>query len=83
MNPGFIAAAVICVICVLGWMIKCEKGGKCFMLSAFQGIAAMFAVNITGFVTGVTLSVNWYTILTCVFMGIPGVTAMLTLNCFL
>ena len=83
MNAGFIAAAVICTVCILGWMIKCEKGGKCFMLSAFQGIAAMFAVNITGLVTGVALSVNWYTILTCALMGIPGVISMLVLDCFL
>lgn len=83
MNAGFIAAAVICTVCILGWMIKCEKGGKCFMLSAFQGIAAMFAVNITGLITGVALSVNWYTILTCALMGIPGVISMLVLDCFL
>ena len=83
MNAGFIAAAVICTVCVLGWMIKCEKGGKCFMLSAFQGIAAMFAVNITGLITGVALSVNWYTILTSALMGIPGVISMLLLDCFL
>lgn len=83
MNAGFIAAAVICAVCVLGWMVKCEKGGKCFILSAFQGIAAMFAVNIAGFVTGVTLSVNWYTVLTSALMGIPGVIGMLTLDCML
>lgn len=80
MNAGFIAAAIICPVCVLGWMIKSEKGGKCFILSAFQGVAAMFAVNIAGLVTGVTLSVNWYTILTSALMGIPGVIGMLTLN---
>lgn len=83
MNAGFIAAAIICTVCVLGWMIKCEKGGRCFILSAFQGVAAMFAVNIAGLVTGVTLSVNWYTILMSALMGIPGVIGMLTLNCIL
>ena len=83
MNGGFIAAAVVCTACVLGWMIKCEKGGRCFLLSAFQGVAAMFAVNLTGFVTGVVLSVNWYTLLTSAVMGIPGVTSLLLLDCFL
>ena len=83
MNGGFIAAAVVCTACVLGWMIKCEKGGRCFLLSAFQGVAAMFAVNLTDFVTGVVLSVNWYTLLTSAVMGIPGVISLLLLDCFL
>lgn len=83
MNGGFIAAAVVCTVCVLGWMIKCEKGGRCFLLSAFQGVAAMFAVNLTGFVTGVVLGVNWYTLLTSAVMGIPGVISLLLLDCFL
>lgn len=83
MNGGFIAAAVVCTVCVLGWMIKCEKGGRCFLLSAFQGVAAMFAVNLTGFVTGVVLSVNWYTLMTSAVMGIPGVISLLLLDCFL
>ena len=83
MNAFFIAAAVICAVVVIGWMIKCEKDGKCFMLSALQGIAAIFAVNIIGMVSGVTVAVNWYTLGTGAILGIPGVIGILMLNTFL
>ena len=80
MNGYFIAAAVICTVCVLWWMIKNEKGGSSFALSAFQGLAAMFAVNLTGLVTGVTLATNWYTVATYIVLGLPGVIATLVMN---
>lgn len=80
MNGFFIAAAVISAVCVLWWMIKSEKGATSFALSALQGIAAMFAVNLTGLVTGVTLAVNWYTICAFVLLGLPGVIGALILN---
>lgn len=83
MNAFFIAAAVICAVTVIGWMIKCEKGGKCFMLSALQGIAAIFAVNVIGMVSGVTVAVNWYTLGTGALLGVPGVIGILMLNTFL
>lgn len=80
MNFAFIAAAVISAACILWWMIKSEKGGRSFILSAFQGIAAMFAVNLTGLVTGVTLAVNWYSIAAFSLLGLPGVIGALILN---
>ena len=70
MNAGFIAAAVISTVCVIWWMIKSEKGATSFILSALQGIAAMCAVNLTGMITGVTVAVNWYTIISTVILGI-------------
>ncbi len=80
MNGFFIAAAVISAVCVLWWMIKSEKGASSFALSALQGIAAMFAVNLAGLVTGVTLAVNWYTIVSFILLGMPGVIGALVLN---
>ena len=80
MNAGFIAAAVISTVCVIWWMIKSEKGATSFILSALQGIAAMCAVNLTGMITGVTLAVNWYTIISTVILGLPGVIGTLALN---
>lgn len=80
MNGFFIAAAVISTVCVLWWMIKSEKGASSFALSALQGIAAMFAVNLAGLVTGVTLAVNWYTIVSFILLGMPGVIGALVLN---
>ena len=80
MNGFFIAAAVISAVCVLWWMIKSEKGASSFALSALQGIEAMFAVNLAGLVTGVTLAVNWYTIVSFILLGMPGVIGALVLN---
>lgn len=80
MNAGFIAAAVISTVCVIWWMIKSEKGATSFVLSALQGIAAMCAVNLTGMITGVTVAVNWYTIISTVILGLPGVIGTLALN---
>ena len=80
MNAGFIAAAVISTVCVIWWMIKSERGATSFVLSALQGIAAMCAVNLTGMITGVTVAVNWYTIISTVVLGLPGVIGTLALN---
>lgn len=79
MNAGFIAAA-ICTVCVAWWVVKSEKGATSFALSAIQGIAALFAVNLTGMITGVTIAVNWYTVLSYVVLGLPGVIGTLALD---
>lgn len=80
MNWLFVAAAIISAVCVLWWMIKSEKGGTSFILSAFQGLAAMFAVNLVGLVTGVTIAVNWYSMAAFALLGLPGVIGALMLN---
>lgn len=53
---------------------------KCIFLSAFQGLAALLAVNSLGLLTGVSLAVNWYTVLACVCLGIPASISMLVLD---
>lgn len=83
MNAVFITLAVICAASVLWWMIKSEKGATCFAVSALQGLAAVFAVNLAGLVTGITLTVNWYTLGTAVLLGLPGVITALGLNLLL
>ena len=83
MNAVFITLAVICAASVLWWMIKSEKGAICFAVSALQGLAAVFAVNLAGLVTGITLAVNWYTLGTAVLLGLPGVITALGLNLLL
>lgn len=83
MNGVFITLAVVCGASVLWWMIKSERGASSFAVSALQGIAAMFAVNLTGIVTGISLAVNWYTIAACVLLGLPGVITALGMNLLL
>lgn len=80
MNAFFIAAAVICSACVAWWVVKSEKGATSFFLSAVQGIAALFAVNLTGMITGVTIAVNWYTVISYIVLGLPGVIGTLALD---
>ena len=80
MNFAFVSAAVISTVCVLWWMIKSEKGGVSFIKSAFQGVAGMCAVNLLGMITGVTVAVNWYSILSVIILGLPGVIGALMLN---
>mgnify|MGYP001536127769 CR=1 FL=1 len=70
MNAVFITLAVICAASVLWWMIKSEKGATCFAVSALQGLAAVFAVNL-------------YTLGTAVLLGLPGVITALGLNLLL
>ena len=80
MSVFFIGAAIIAAVCVLWWMVKSEKGATSFALSALQGLAAMFAVNLTGLITGVTIAVNWYTIATFIVLGLPGVIGAVVLD---
>ncbi len=80
MNSAFIVAAIISTVIVLWWMIKNEKGGLTFIKSAFQGLAGLFAVNLLGMVTGVTIAVNWYSIISFIILGLPGVIGALMLN---
>lgn len=80
MNAGFIVAAIVCTACVAWWVVKSERGATSFFLSAVQGLAALFAVNLTGMLTGVTIAVNWYTALSYIVLGLPGVIGTLTLN---
>lgn len=67
----------------LAVMIKSKHFFKAFALSALQGIAALFAVNLLSAVTGVSLSVNPVTIAVSAVGSLPGVVAMLVSRLFL
>lgn len=77
MNIGFIVFAAVEILIVMWWMIKTRYGARAFALSALQGIAAIFAVNLAGTVTGVMIPVNWYTLGIGFFAGLPGVISTL------
>ena len=49
--------------------------------SALTGILSMLSVNVIGLLTGVTIAVNWYTLLFTAIMGIPGTITFVLLNC--
>ena len=71
---AFIAA---CAIIMLIFMIKRKCFFKGLFASALQGIAALYAVRLTGLVTGVSIAVNWYTLSTAAVLGSPGVVLLL------
>ena len=74
--------AGVCIVMLIPIIAMLKKGFffKSIFLSAFQGLAALLAVNALGLLTGVTLAVNWYTILACVCLGIPASISMLVLD---
>lgn len=80
MNAFFIAAAVVSGVCVLLWIFKSPKGGRSFLISALQGLAALFAVNLSGMVTGVTVALNYWTAGVAALLGLPGVICTVILN---
>ncbi len=56
---------------------------KNIFTAAFQGLASLFAVNVLGLLTGVTLAVNWYTLITVCVFGLPSAVALVLLDTFL
>ncbi len=57
-----------------------KRGFTALFLNALGGIAALFAVNLTGLMTGIQLSVNRWSLGTGALLGVPGVISMLVLN---
>lgn len=55
-------------------------GGKAFILSALQGLAALFAVNITASITGINIPLNPFSALTVTLLGLPGTAGLLFLQ---
>ena len=80
MDAYFVAAAIISGACLLLFIFKSPKGGRSFLLSALQGVAALFAVNLSGMITGVTLALNYWTAGVSAVLGLPGVICMLAMN---
>lgn len=74
------AALACAVVLVAAAMIRSRRGGRSLLLTALQGIAALFAVNLVGMVSGVTVALNWYTLATGVVLGTPGIIGILLLD---
>lgn len=78
----FLTVLIIEALILLFVTIKGKKFFRCLFSSALQGIAALFAVNVLGTVTGLHIAVNWYTIGFSVIFGTPGVI-VLTISQFI
>lgn len=75
-----IAVAVLVGIIILTVIFKSGHIFKSLCLTIFQGVASIFAVNVVGLLTGVTLGINWYTLGASMVLGMPGVIAMLVVK---
>lgn len=87
MNTGvkvfLIIVAGLAVLSALIAILKSKHITKSFALTAIQGVAAIFAVNIFGLVSGVTIAVNWYTLGVGTLFGTPGVISLLIIDAIL
>lgn len=80
MKYALIAAVAVMMLVPIIAMFKKGNFVKSLFISAFQGLASLLAVNALGLLTGVTLAVNWYTVLACVCLGLPASISMLVLD---
>ena len=80
MHGVCVAAAVVFAAVVAGWVLFHAHGMRSWLLSALQGVAALFAVNLIGLVSGVTIALNGCSLGTAAVLGMPGVIGTLLLQ---
>lgn len=73
------ALATVC-IAIAAFVLTKKRGFSSLLLNALGGIAALFAVNITGIATGIQLAVNRWSLTAGALLGVPGVISMLVLD---
>ena len=71
-----ISLAVASLLIVIS-MLRCGRFFSALVLTALEGIAALFAVDWAGSFIGVSLPVNGYTAAFCAIGGIPAVVFLL------
>ena len=64
-------------LAILASMLRSRKLIRYLLLSAMSGVAALYAVNAVGLLTGMRLAVNWLTLGVSALAGPPGVVALL------
>ena len=73
----FVFVMAVCALVIFFAMLKTKHFVKCVLLSAFQGLIALFAVNFVGEFINVHLSVNWFSLGIGAVGGLPGVIYLL------
>ena len=79
-NTAPVLFAAFCALTLTTVMLKRRCLIKGILASAFQGVAALYAVKLIGLITGTQLAVNWYTLGTAAVLGSPGVALMLAVQ---
>lgn len=73
----------VCCFAALLCFAKMVRSGhivKAFAVSSVSGVGSLFAVNLITFITGIKLSINWFTLIFCSFTGIGGSVFLLLIN---
>ena len=65
---------------IIGFMVRSGKPVHSLLSSAVQGVLALAVVNLTGTLTGVTLSVNAASLGVAALGGVPGIIGLLMMN---
>lgn len=74
---------VVLALAALAVLIAFVRSGRFFgaaVGSAVQGVASLFAVNVAGMLTGVTVAVNPVTLTAVSLLGVPGTIGLLLLD---
>lgn len=70
----------VAALCVLIAAFHAGHAVRRLFVSTLQGVAALFAVNAAGTLTGITIAVNPVTLTAAGVFGLPGVISVLLLN---
>lgn len=73
----FIFIFTVCGIIILISMLRTRHFIRSVILSAMQGLVSLFAVNLAGELTGVYLSLNWFSAAVGAVGGLPGIIFLL------
>ncbi len=61
-------------------LFRTGKPVRSLLGSTWHGACALAAVNVTGALTGVSLGLNWLSLVACASLGVPGVIGLLLLK---
>lgn len=78
-EPALLAAAGALAVLL---MLRRRGAARAFLGSAAAGAASLGLVSVTGFLTGVALPFNLFTLLVCLGLGAPGVIGLLVMKLF-
>lgn len=81
----FVAAivALVSLLAVCTVLHRAKKPVRRVLAGAGCGVAALGAVNLLAFYTGVSIALNYATAFVAVVLGVPGVIALLVLRVIL
>lgn len=80
MKAIIITILVTGCITVVYTVFRSKKVLRSITRTVFQGIASLMAVNVVGLFTGVTIAVNWYTVICVCIFGMPAAISLLILD---